>query len=257
MDNVSSTISTIIPLHLTPDVPLTLVANCFESLLIQNLKPYEVVIADDLVSDLSQSLVENFILRANFPVKYFKNSSMPGLAANTNFALRRATGDWVHFLQQDDCLSHENVYKNIVPHLYDENSTWLNLECADNHIMRLNSWQKFNVLGVNRLGGLSTLIAKRNRCPELEVDLKMMVDVDLYESLYRKFGDPIFVNDLSIAVGKGVHQTGFKTTSVSTREEIVKLIQKYDVQLSDIFSMLESSSPLELRRIVNSALPHI
>lgn len=95
-------VSVIIPLYNTANlVPQTL-----DSLLVQTMKNFEVVVVDDCSTDNSVEVVESFIpafdsegIKLNL-IKLPKNMGMPGLVRNVG--IKSASGKYISFLDSDD-----------------------------------------------------------------------------------------------------------------------------------------------------------
>ena len=75
-----------------------------ESIKSQIFKNYEIIIVDDFSNDNTKGLVENFI-KANSAVQiryfYFDSNQGPNIAKN--YGSKKAVGDYLVFLDSDDC----------------------------------------------------------------------------------------------------------------------------------------------------------
>ena len=95
-------ISVIIPLYNAEKY----IGACLESLANQTFQDFEVIVADDCSTDKSAMVVKSFIstfgdrLRL---VKLSKNSGVP--STPRNFALKKARGKYVYYLDSDDLLT--------------------------------------------------------------------------------------------------------------------------------------------------------
>ena len=77
-------------------------AEQLESLLNQQLAPFELVVGDDSSTDDTLAILNEFSTRAPFPVHVTSNSKQLGYGENFLQAASRCTGDWVAFCDQDD-----------------------------------------------------------------------------------------------------------------------------------------------------------
>ena len=82
------------------------IGECLESLAAQTFQDFEIIIADDCSTDNSRAVVQNF--SENFGerlrlVKLPKNSGCPSVPRN--FALGKARGKYVYYLDSDDLLT--------------------------------------------------------------------------------------------------------------------------------------------------------
>lgn len=71
---------------------------CIESVLNQTHKSFELIIVNDGSEDASEEIVKSFNSER---IKYFSKSN-EGVAATRNFGLRKAKGDIISFIDQDD-----------------------------------------------------------------------------------------------------------------------------------------------------------
>lgn len=73
----------------------------------------EIILVDDGSTDKSSNIYSRFEKYSNF--KIFKNENH-GVSYSRNFAIKKATGDWIMFLDSDDMLCedwYEKIYNNI------------------------------------------------------------------------------------------------------------------------------------------------
>ena len=78
---------------------------CLESLAIQTLRDFEVIVVDDCSTDSSLAVAESFVERFDGRLKIFTLSANTGSGAvPRNVGLERACGDYVYFVDDDDLL---------------------------------------------------------------------------------------------------------------------------------------------------------
>jgi glycosyltransferase involved in cell wall biosynthesis len=73
-----------------------------DSFLRQKLLPYEIVVCDDVSTDSTVEILEDFSRTAPFPVRIYRNDHNIGLNKNFSKAASLCTGDYVAFSDQDD-----------------------------------------------------------------------------------------------------------------------------------------------------------
>ena len=138
-----------------------------------------------------------------------KNGKM---AENTNSAIKKAQGEILKVMQLDDYFYDENSLQDIVD-AFTSNVGWLVSGCIHTfdgvnlfqpHYPR---WNDAIFTGKNTLGGLSTLNFRRDSNLLFEEPLTWVVDCDLYQRLYEKYGEPKLLNTLNVVVQGGPHQT--------------------------------------------------
>lgn len=78
-------------------------AECLDSVLMQDFADMEILISDDNSNDRSSELIEEYAARDS-RVRWWRNSRHSGLTANSNICLREARGEYIKFVHQDDKL---------------------------------------------------------------------------------------------------------------------------------------------------------
>lgn len=71
------------------------------SCLVQSYRNFEIIVSDDTPDDSVAQVVARYTAE-DARVRYFRNLAPHGAAANSNFAARQATGEWIKFLYHDD-----------------------------------------------------------------------------------------------------------------------------------------------------------
>jgi hypothetical protein len=106
----------------------------------------------------------------------------------------------------DDYLAHPNALKNIVEAIGD--SAWLVSGC--NHDpgthTHLPSWNEDMKIGKNTIGSPSVLTMRRDKALAFDENLSWLLDCDLYDRLYKKYGEPVILEDINVTIGVGEHQ---------------------------------------------------
>lgn len=85
------------------------IERCLESIYLQNIdeKDYEVVVVDDGSQDNSIKIVEHFVeCKTNIRIIHQNNQ---GLSAARNTGLDNASGDYIWFLDSDDCIEPKTI----------------------------------------------------------------------------------------------------------------------------------------------------
>ena len=76
-----------------------LLKKCIFSVKNQSFTSWELIIVDNYSEDETESVVNSF---CDSRIKYFKNKNYGVIANSRNFAIQRASGDWLAFLDSDD-----------------------------------------------------------------------------------------------------------------------------------------------------------
>lgn len=83
---------------------------CLDSVLAQTYAELEILIVDDVSSDGSAGIVEEYMKRDKRIILY-RNAKNLGLVGNWNKCLELAKGEWIKFVFQDDLIAPECVEK--------------------------------------------------------------------------------------------------------------------------------------------------
>lgn len=78
-------------------------AECLESVLVQDFTNLEILIGDDGSTDNSLQIIKQFAAR-DPRIRWWQNPRNVGLTANTNVCIRAARGEYLKFVHQDDLL---------------------------------------------------------------------------------------------------------------------------------------------------------
>lgn len=87
------------------------IGQSIESVIKQTYKNWELIIVDDYSTDNTEKIIKAYL--ADKRIKYYKNMSNIGAAETRNYALRKAKGKWIAFLDSDDIWSKDKLEKQI------------------------------------------------------------------------------------------------------------------------------------------------
>ena len=105
MVGMSIDISVIIPVYNAQDY----LKKCLDSIINQTLKDIEIICVDDGSTDNSLEILKEYKLKDERIKIYTQRNSNAGIARNKG--IKYATGEYIHFIDADDYLYDENVYK--------------------------------------------------------------------------------------------------------------------------------------------------
>ena len=106
MENIPA-VSVIIPMYNAEKY----IAECLDSVLNQTLQDFEVIIVNDCSPDNSRAIAESYLDKFGERMKIFDNEKNSGAAATRNNGLRRATGEYVFFMDADDLILLDGLEK--------------------------------------------------------------------------------------------------------------------------------------------------
>lgn len=156
------------------------------------------------------------------------------MAENTNSAIRKAKGEIIKILYLDDYLSDDMALQR-VSDAFDENpeQVWLASGCVhDNGEERylaphLPTYSSDILTGNNTIGSPSVVAVRSGLGMYFDETLSWLLDCDLYYRLYKKYGPPIILNTLDVAIGIGDHQTSVLMSDEAKEKEYDYLSRKY------------------------------
>lgn len=88
---------------------------CLQSVFNQTYKDIEIIIIDDCGTDNSMEIAEKIVSAYNgeFCIKILHHNQNKGLSAARNTGIKRATGEYIFFLDSDDTLPNNSIYELI------------------------------------------------------------------------------------------------------------------------------------------------
>ncbi|HEY2347593.1 MAG TPA: glycosyltransferase family A protein [Puia sp.] len=192
-----------------------------DSIEIQTYRDFEVVVTDDSTENEVADLCLSHSLSP--VIRYFKNKTSLGTPENWNESIRRASGEWIKLMHDDDWFLTSHALKEF------ETAVRLNpgrnfffceytnvfLDKGRNmssEVVRLSSqWQKKleqdtkTLLSSNRIGPPSVTLHKNIPGVFYDSDLKWLVDIDFYIRFLQN-SSPLLIAKNLIAVGLGEDQ---------------------------------------------------
>jgi glycosyltransferase involved in cell wall biosynthesis len=88
-------------------------AECLDSILAQDFRDYEILIADDGSTDNSRELIKAYAAK-DARIRWWQNPQNLGLTQNHNACLREARGEFIKFVHQDDTFLQPSVLARMV-----------------------------------------------------------------------------------------------------------------------------------------------
>jgi hypothetical protein len=197
MDN--PLISICIPIYDMPNGDFFL-KRCIDSIMEQTYKNYELVITKD-----------------------------GKMAENSNSAIKKAKGDLIKILYQDDYLAHKNSLQEIVDNFKGD---WLVTGCEhDNGVRYRPHFPQYNDqihLGQNTIGSPSVLTLRKGLNEYFDETMTWLLDCDLYKRLFDKYGEPDILDDVNVVIGCGLHQATHRMGDQVKEDEHLYIKQKYE-----------------------------
>jgi glycosyltransferase involved in cell wall biosynthesis len=191
-----------------------------DSIEIQTYRQFEVVVTDDSPDDQVSDLCRSHSLSA--VIRYFKNEKTLGTPENWNESIRRAGGEWIKLMHDDDWFLDTSalnefadaVVKNPAENFFfcEYTNVLLDNDRTPEMKVRLSRvWQKRlekdpkTLLSSNRIGPPSVVLHKNIPGILYDSALKWLVDIDFYIRFLQESKPLLIVKNL-VAVGLGKEQ---------------------------------------------------
>ena len=209
----------------------TLLARSFDMLSRQTFKDFDVVVTDNSENDFIRNLCGNENYKS-LQIHYYKNPRK-GMAHNTNEAIMKATGELIKILYQDDFLADEHSLEKTVQNFTDhwlvsacksDKKTWRTWLRGATHFPRYTDTIRF---GKNTIGSPSVLTIKNEDPLLFDETMTWMLDCDYYVRLYQKYGAPTVLNEATVIIGVGKHQTTNHLADAIKQGEYEYMVKKH------------------------------
>lgn len=208
-------------------------------LITQTFKDFDVVISDYSETNLIKDLCHEY--KGKLDIKYYKNTDPTGgMSANTNNAIKKATGKLIKILFQDDFLYDTKSLEIIVNNFDLEKDNWLVTACEhskDGVTFFRPFYPRYNpeiYLGKNTISSPSVLAIKNDQPLLFDPKLKWLMDCDYYKRCYDKFGEPKIVNKIAAVNRIGDHQISRTEADEQVRKnEYRYVIEKFSEKNSE------------------------
>lgn len=192
----------------------------------QSFQDFEIVVSDNSEDDGIEEICDFY----KTGIRYFKNPKQ-GMAQNHNNAIQKSEGEIIKIIQMDDYFAHDSALERIILNF---NKEWMISACEHQLGKRRGinphypKWSDDQLLGNNTLGGISTLTIKNDNPMFFDENMSWLVDCDLYQRYYDKFGEPVLLNDINVVVDLRDTRLTHTLSDELKAKEREYLIKKYD-----------------------------
>lgn len=192
-------ISVIIPTYEMGGKGYEIIQHAFHSLEIQKFKDFEVIVSDQSEDVSTQLVCKIWESKLNIVyVKYLENKGY--YTANTNNALRHASGEIIKYLDADDFLFDENSLYNI--HIsFEPDIKWLVADYVHSYD-RKNFFNRHSPVWNDKLYAFNTIGSPlatsvlREHALEMDEYYRWMGDADLHHRMYQTLGEPAVLRSI-------------------------------------------------------------
>src|SRR5450432_111530 len=183
-----------------------------DSIAMQSFRHFEVIITDDSPGNEIELLIGGHSLKPM--IMYFKNEKTLGSPENWNEGVRRAKGEWIKMMHDDDWFADSGSLNQFAEALKNGNasfyfSAYTNIfpDNRSKQIFLSPTWYKRLkimpdfLLAANHTGPPSITIFRND--PEIFFDnrLKWLVDIDFYIRYLKKYPPPVYIPNNLVFIG--------------------------------------------------------
>lgn len=179
-----------------------------KKLSVQSFNDFEVVVADNSDDDKMEKVCREF---KNLNIRHFYNPNK-GMAKNSNEAIKQSKGELIKLLYQDDFMIGNHSLEKIVAS-FSKDDYWLVTSCGhtvDGETYERPHYPRWNdeiYKGENTIGAPSVLTIRNDGPLLFDENLSWLLDCDLYKRYYDKYGAPKILDELTVVIYQGEHQT--------------------------------------------------
>lgn len=214
-----------------------------ESITIQTLKDYEVIITDDSTDNSVLQLIDTYRNRLN--LYYYKNETPLGTPANWNYGISKAKGQWIKIMHDDDWLATEKSLERFARETHSNRkfifSSYNNVTEGTQPIQEMSFpavWKKriiqnpLTLLSWNVIGPPSVTLVHRSIAEQYDTRMKWRVDIDFYVRVLKQEKTFAYIEEPLVNVGiSGSQVTNYCLNQPEVElPEGLLLLQKYGVQ---------------------------
>jgi len=225
------------------------VKRLLDSIAIQTYKDYEVIVTDDSPNEDVNNLCKEY--EGKFRLNYFKNETALDTPENWNEALRKANGQWMKIMHDDDWFSSENGLEAFAkateahPECDFFFSAYTNIYEGENRKQQMflkPFWKKAIknpavLLADNVIGPPSVILHKNTKQIFYDRSMKYIVDIDFYIRFLEN-SNWFYIDKPLINVGINSAQVTKYTFGVA------------DVHLKEALQLLKKTGEGELKNIL-------
>ncbi len=189
-----------------------------DSISLQNFRDYEVIVSDDSDDDSVQDLIKKY--ESRFNLHYFRNRPSLGTPANWNFAISKASGEWIKLMHDDDWFaspgslhvftSHTDEDARIIfsgyNNIYEEPGKPVKPIVMSSAKTALIKKEPRILLLENYIGPPSVSLLHNSIKEEYDDNLKWRVDCEFYARVLHAEKSFLFINETLINIGISASQ---------------------------------------------------
>jgi len=207
-----------------------------DSILMQTFDKWEIIVSDHSKDNNIKNYVEGL---NNEKIKYYRYQEHYGSSsANTNNAISKSTSPLIKILFMDDYLygidalqkivttMNKNKHKMWLTSTYLHTNNRINCDSPIYPSYKINKLFEAEKVG-NDLGCPTCLTIRKDVIERFDVKLKWLMDCDYYETLYRRYGEPIYLHEPTAVVFTHSNQVTYDCGDDLKRKEDLYMKNKF------------------------------
>lgn len=197
----------------------------------QTFQNWELIISDHS----KDNEIFKYLKSLNIDLVYTKNNMNYGNGVNNlNKCLNNANGEIIKIMFQDDFMFSETCLQKFDKSFQEVENKWV--ICGCNHTKDARSfeqnmipyWNSNMVYGVNTISSPSVLAFRNENIELFDDNLTMLMDVEYYHRLQKKYGMPSIISDILITNRQHDNQISSRYTA-DLNDEIEYVSKKHPV----------------------------
>lgn len=199
-----SEISVCIPTYEFNGEGVKFLSELFNSLEKQTFQDFDIVISDHSKDDNIYKFCKDS--SQEFEITYIRNENGRGYqSTNTNCVLQNAEGRILKLIYQDDLFVDNQALKKIKNTFDKSNCKWLfhgfthTTDGIETHRNCIPEWTEMMLEGNNHLGSPSCVAFLNEYVMNMDENIKLLIDTELYHRMRMEHGIPEFISDILIA----------------------------------------------------------
>lgn len=180
----------------------------------QTFQDFEVVITDDSPDDGIEILLKK--ISPNFKIYYYKNKIALGTPENWNEAIRKANGDWIKIMHNDDWFATDDALQAFYAAIQQNPATDfffsafqnVDVDSGKKETVRLSFTDKlflksnvYHLLKKVYIGNPSCTIVRKNLNIWYDKRYKFIVDFEYYIRVIRQTKMPVYIDKVLLNIG--------------------------------------------------------
>ena len=222
-----------------------LLKKLLDSVRIQTFRDFEILVNDNSPDDSVERLIKDY---GDLDVKYEKNEPAVNAVENGIKVMRRARGEWIKLVHDDDWFATGNALEEFAQAALSSGKnfifsafTYVDLDTgkvekhylsAEHDNMLRESVQSLFYLNV--IGHPSVVMHRNDPAIEYDLSFNWVLDIDFYMRYLDKHPGYHYIDEVLVNIGKGSTQESYKYYKNEKVEipEYFRLLEKYDDSLS-------------------------